>query len=450
MPVKLEDEADVSNCVANLIHAFSNGLNIFKKLREPRRKRKGRKEDQIANTAASEESQLSKSLKRGPLELAQTYDACYQQTGQKYAKGDAIAHASLAETLVKLNTGLVAIIASFLNHDQKGGKGQLCIDYKSLTNLSDASRKEALQSMTQLHQRLSQSQPQLQHPGILSCAQCGTMKHNECSARSSTWSPSKDKRKQTSSRQRVIGPTITRMPIRSSSSGQPQLVVVRPRPWSKPSRKGSSSHNCPSAKTPSPPSSSTYTSALASPLPLYMAEEAFEIESNGIIKGILGGPMPPLAGGGRRRKDSFSVHDARARTGPGDVHPSWCKYPYIAQEPLHPGSSERSESTASPRRPWTAQQKTRSPSPGSEKAVGRAPVSLAVRRRLDKVTPSWYTFASDSTKMGEIPQRNWTMPWDYEEAERLNNEAAATAMPLVVVDGKVGRKKGMFKWTRKS
>jgi hypothetical protein len=53
--------------------------------------------------------------------------------------------------------------------------------------------------------------------------------------------------------------------------------------------------------------------------------------------------------------------------------------------------------------------------------------------------------------LGEIPQRNWTTPWDYEEAERLNNEAAAAvyAVDPVAVDEKVGRKKGIFKWMRK-
>jgi hypothetical protein len=98
MAVKLDEkshkaeEAEVSNCVSNLIHAFSNGLNIFKRLRERRRKRKGRKETPVADAAASEEQQLSKSLKRGPQELAQTYDVCYQQTGQSFAKGDGKLH----------------------------------------------------------------------------------------------------------------------------------------------------------------------------------------------------------------------------------------------------------------------------------------------------------------------------------------------------------------------
>jgi hypothetical protein len=471
MAVKLEvkshvqkaEEAEVTNCVSNLIHAFSNGLNIFKKLREKRRKRKARKETKPIDAATSDEVQLSKSLKRGPQELAETYAACYSQTGRSFAKGDgklhleslqvgvtmltsqtAIAHASLAETLMRLNTGLVAIITSFLNHDQKGGKTPLTIDYKSLTNLSDASRREALQSMTQLYQRISQSQLQIQHIGPSSCASCGSKKHTDCSVRTSTSSSSsKDKKGHTRTRQRVAGPTITRMPIRSSS--QPQLVVVRP----KPSRKSSSSKHS-SSKTPSP-SSSAYTSPLTSPLPLYIAEEPFEVDTDGIITGVLGGGPVPLPGmTGRRRKDSFNVHDTQPSTW-SDPQPAAYKYPYVLQEHLHLPAPKLPTFTSTPRKAPSPPHKSATPSPRSERHPAPPPVSLPLRRRADKLTPTCYTFASDSTKLGEIPQRNWTMPWDYEEAERLNSEAVTTkyAAEPVVVDEKVGRKKGIFKWMRK-
>jgi hypothetical protein len=39
------------------------------------------------------------------------------------------------------------------------------------------------------------------------------------------------------------------------------------------------------------------------------------------------------------------------------------------------------------------------------------------------MTPSMYTFASDSTKLGEIPMRKWNVPFDYEGSERRNEEA---------------------------
>jgi hypothetical protein len=302
--------------------------------------------------------------------------------------------------------------------------------------------------MTQLYQRLSQSQLQLQLPQFVtsSCASCGSKKHVDCSRSSTASSSSKDKKKHTSSRQRVIGPTITRMPIRSSS--QPQLVVVRP----KPSRKGHSSSSS-SSKSQSP-STSAYTSPLASPLPLYIAEEPFEVETNGIIHGVLGGPTP-LAGNGRRRKDSFNVHDPRPATWP-DPNPVSYTYPYVVQEHLHLPVPKLPKFTSTPRVESSSQKKkTSSPPPQVQKHPSPPPVSLPLRRRIDKVTPSSYTFASDSTKLGEIPQRNWTTPWDYHEAERLNNEAAAVATATnyssvpVVVDEKVGKKKGIFKWMRK-
>lgn len=298
--------------------------------------------------------------------------------------------------------------------------------------------------MTQLYLRLSQSQLQLQNIGNSWCAICGSKQHTDCSKRSSsTSSSSKEKKKQTSSRQRVTGPTITRMPIRSSS--QPRLVVVRP----KPSRK-ISSHSPSSSKSHSP-SHSAYTSPLASPLPLYIAAEPFEIETNGIIRGVLGGPTPALAGHGRRRKDSFNVHDPRPATWP-DPHPSAYTYPYVVQEHLHLPAPKLPKFTPAPRRQSSPQQKPSSTPPRNEKHPSPPPVTLPVRRRIDKITPSSYTFASDSTKLGEIPQRSWTTPWDYEEAERLNAEAAATgypAAPVVTVDEKVGKKKGIFKWMRK-
>ncbi|KAF2827656.1 hypothetical protein CC86DRAFT_214515 [Ophiobolus disseminans] len=468
MAVKLDvakshkaEEAEVSSCVSNLIQAFANGLNVFKRLRERRRKRKARKENQPPDTANTDELQLSTSLRRGPQELAEKYDACYSQTGHSFAKGDAIAHASLAETLIKLNTGLVAIIASFLNHDQKGGKTPLNLDYKSLTSLSDASRREALHSMTQLYQRLSQSQLQLQYISTpSSCVKCGSRKHADCSARSSsTSSSSKDKKKHSTTRQRVTGPTITRMPLRSSN--HPQLVVVRP----KPSRKGSSSSNSSSSSKSHSPSTSTHTSPLASPLPLYIAEEPFEIETNGIIRGILGAPMPPLAGTGRRRKDSFN--DAHRPS----TWPEY-EYPYITQEHLHmpsyklpsfvPATPRKSSATPVPRTkptppPKPAQLSQKYPSRASTppapspKQQSPLPPAAVARRRMDKVTPSSYTFASDSTKLGEIPQRNWTTPWDYEEAERLNNEAAGPVPVVVEGRDKDGKKKGLLRrWRRGS
>lgn len=85
------DEAAVSGCISNIIQAFTNGLSVFKRLREKRRKRKARKGQrrQEADPRESAEMHLSRSLKRGPQELAGRYDEYAKSgIGQKFAKGD--------------------------------------------------------------------------------------------------------------------------------------------------------------------------------------------------------------------------------------------------------------------------------------------------------------------------------------------------------------------------
>lgn len=89
-PYKADAEGDVNKCVHNLIEAFTNGLNIFKRLRERRQKHKARKQSQAHEPINSAELQLSNSLRRGPQDLAERYEECYSQTGMgnRFARGD--------------------------------------------------------------------------------------------------------------------------------------------------------------------------------------------------------------------------------------------------------------------------------------------------------------------------------------------------------------------------
>jgi hypothetical protein len=83
------EEAEVSSCVAGIIEAFINGLDIFKRLRERRKKRKAKKENQASDSTNSAEKQLSKSLRKGPEEVAEKYAECYYSgMGSRFAKGD--------------------------------------------------------------------------------------------------------------------------------------------------------------------------------------------------------------------------------------------------------------------------------------------------------------------------------------------------------------------------
>ncbi|KAL6705282.1 hypothetical protein ACN47E_007092 [Coniothyrium glycines] len=427
-PRRAEADAEVSSCISNLIEAFTNGLNIFKRLRERRRKRTARKEQSVPTSSAEAEHRLSKSLRKGPEEIAQKYAECYHSNmGPRFAKGDSIAHASLAETLIKLNTGLVGIITTFLNHDHTVGKGQLKLDYKSLTNLSDASRREAVQSMTQLYHRLSQSQLHLSlyNMAHFPCARCGSPSHEDCSTKCT--GPAKEKKRSTQTRQKNSGTMVTRMPIKSSS--QPQLVVVRPKNTRKTSNSGSNSSSSSNRSSSTP----IHTSPLASPLPMYVPVDPFDLYPPGVIRGTMGTSTPTS-----RRVDSFDVS-----------RPSTWPHEYMAaSEHLHSPTPKLPSFTPAPKRPSPTEKKATPPAPPPpSKPNFLQPMSLPMRRRLDKVTPSSYTFASDSTKLGEIPQRNWTKPWDYEEAERLNAEAAVFGHPTVATttDEKSSKKKSRFK-----
>ena len=321
----------------------------------------------------------------------------------------AIAHASLAETLLKLNTGLVGIIASFLNQDRK----DLHLDYKSLTNLSDASRVEAIDTLNQLYQRLSQSNVALYQPN-LGCPHCGSLKHARCGAVSTRNTSTdrhsngkKPRKRQTggkaaSSRSHSNTSMIARVPGKSSS--QTQLVVMRPRNRGTTSSSSTSSSG---GSTRSPSTASTVvTTSCSSPLtsPNYTAINPFQYQAPFAPKA---GNFKPLAAPKRKPPP---IPSQRPQTWPHGK-------PDSSNAPTMPNLSITStpHQTSQP----SEKQQLVPPTPG----LALGPTSIP--RRLDKATPSAYSFASDSTKLGEIPMRKWTTPYDFEAMDRLNAEALA-------------------------
>jgi hypothetical protein len=83
-------QGDVSSCVSNLVQAFANSLDVFKRLRERRQKRKDRKH-QSSNqpeVASGDELQLSNALRRSPQDIQNCYEQHYGRAGERFAKGD--------------------------------------------------------------------------------------------------------------------------------------------------------------------------------------------------------------------------------------------------------------------------------------------------------------------------------------------------------------------------
>jgi hypothetical protein len=294
--------------------------------------------------------------------------------------------------LIKFNTGLVRIIATFLHQDSKSDDLQL--DYKSLTSLSDMSRREAVDSLNQLYQRLSQSQLQL---------------HRRPESKTDP-----ERKKRSSSRQRSQGPTVTRVSVKTSgSSKQTQLAMVRPRN----ARKGStSSSSTGSSKTPSTSVSSPYTTPPRSPpLPEYSPNDPFPPQKAPVVKNNSTASKKPM----------LSANTGRPTTWP---QPKVTK-PAPFTNTLPTSEEYFAMKSLPPHLPLPFSNATHS----------------VPRRRIDKHTPSTYTFASDSTKLGEIPQRNWTVPFNYEQAERLNAEAAVKGHPVTTAsaDQKTKTRKGL-------
>jgi hypothetical protein len=284
--------------------------------------------------------------------------------------------------------------------------------------------------MDQLYSRISRSQVNVYEFG--GCAQCGSMKHRKCSGgmkdpaakafadqvllkakeRQARGGVSKEKRRTegtraASSRSRSTTPIVTRVPVKSSKN-QTQLAVVRPRN----ARKETSS----SGSSTRSPSIAPLSSAPTSPLPQYAPVDPFSV------------PVAPTAKAtqtpGRRR--AGSMDEPRPTTWP-------VTRPDTAR-PLHIPTAQKAE----PRH--TAHRREKTPAPSSQ---------AVPKRRADKLTPSTYTFASDSTKLGEIPERNWAQPWNYAEAERLNTEAATTGYTLPGTEAAAKPKRGIFGFLRR-
>lgn len=347
---------------------------------------------------------------------------------------------------MRLNTGLVSIITTFLHHEQKGTQGHLKMNYKSLTDLSEASRRDALTSMNQLYQRLSQSQLQI-HPALR------TKTQQDCESTGNSSDSSKDTRKSTASRRRPSGSHVTRMPTKSSS--QPQLCMVRSKSRNtsrKESVSGNSSGTSKSVSKSSSPYASPFASPLQSPVPEYavldpMIHNRLDFKSAAHTRGAYADMSSPPSSHNRKRVDSLDA--ARPAAWPyAQPYDYFSFMPERLQEPTPklPEFASTSRKSSSPSSPKKAPPVPAKPTALSATTKTAAPaVAAPFKRRLDKVTPSSYTFASDSTKLGEIPETRWARPWDYEHAEMLNNLAAAAAKvrvpsPAVEEKGK-GREK---------
>ena len=212
------------------------------------------------------------------------------------------------------------------------------IDYRYLTSVSDISRQEALETLSQLSFRVSQSELRLRQE-LENEKQQKRQKSSDARARQKLPSP-KSASEVGSVKSSKKGQLVVRK-VHLKSASSPQLAMVRP----KPRRSGSSKS---------------------------------DVSVN--VKEVT--PSPPLP--------SSPVKHVRKDSGVSISPP----LPTLVELP-----------------------------------AGPVPAPQTQRRRQDKITPSMHTFASASTRLGEIPELKWSLPYDYEAMTRLNKEHGGRPWP---------------------
>ena len=138
---------EVAATVASIIAAFGSGMNVLKRVRV---KQKARKQDKQTAKITQDELRVQQSLLRGPQQIRAEYDKNVTRLGHRFEIGDAIAHDSLAHTLIVLNTGLVNILNHALSGDSKAHE----MSKRSLLGLSELAAADTINALGQLNKRL--------------------------------------------------------------------------------------------------------------------------------------------------------------------------------------------------------------------------------------------------------------------------------------------------------
>jgi hypothetical protein len=292
----------------------------------------------------------------------------------------ATAQNSLAEILLRLNAGLVGIIARFLDRDSKDG---LDLDYKSLTDLSEASRVQTIGVLRQLYQRLLSKKVPQALP----------------SARSSKERPkaNKSSRHASSKHTKIRHPTLARVLIENSSVPS-QIALVRPSENNKKHRPRSHSRTSSEPPQPhlrpSPAASVPNLSTPPAPPPPYFPSDPLPLQEQHSIK------QP------RHQRSGTSLHKPRAQLKhkPSAPLPSPLPSPLRNEQPPH----------------------------ATHPTQRKSPITLHDKRLRPETFYSIASARTGSTKLGEIPMHKWAEPWDYEAAEEANQKALASGWPIYV------------------
>ncbi|KAI9817740.1 MAG: hypothetical protein M1827_000859 [Pycnora praestabilis] len=482
---------EVAAVVTSIIAAFSSGIDIFRRVRgKPRTKNANNTEP-----AYEEELQLSRSLKRGPHQIRREYEQDLLSLGDRFASGDVVAQASLADTLLKLNTGLVNIISSFLSSDRDAVQ----LDLRSLTSLSESSRADTINTLGQLSRRLSQSSVILRSitNGCGRCGRYGSMDHDECIRTESQLGSKeahrgnrKKKKRRVAARTLPINatggplPSLIKAAAAVNKAQAPSSTMVRKGAWVRPKKipmtpsgssfvstsptstfstiSSTSTRSTASTALTTPMSSLASTpralsprdlspkrpfpagriqapqkSVLPTPINRNHMENVVTRRSSSPVRPVAvrpasprasSYPIPPKKSILPKPIPASSVPPFYANISLSSISPISIpirKKPCLPTPvpaplaPIHANSNPtifpevvKTHRTPSPSPIPSLSIPSLSPAPLPPPPVPPKPsnLSLSIPRRQAKETPSVFSFASDSTKLGEIPEHKWATP----------------------------------------
>lgn len=269
-------------------------------------------------------------------------------------------------------------------------------DYQALTQLSDRSRIDTCRTLRQLFKRMTQ-------PRRLPAVAPG-------GPESQLSSYPRRRRRSSTARTKVKGPMLARVVIENSSKPS-QIAIVKPSERRKKSSSSSSSELSKASSTPS------------TPPPEYAPEP----------------PPRPVA---------VRSHTAPAvpRTGKKTAQPPQTKEQRQAASST-PRLQTISQDFHACAPPYTCPLGTQAP-PLSYVSNPAAQSTSALPARRRKQTPTFYSMASDSTRLGEIPLHKWNQQPDFDAMSIMNREAMGRGWPAgdlgadSEVDRDGGRKRG--------
>lgn len=315
----------------------------------------------------------------------------------------AAAQTSLAEIILRLNTGLVGIITSFLNSDKKN----VDLDYRALTDLSERSRIETCHTLRQLCKRLTHTRRPL---AAITNGRNGADSRRQHAT--NDVKGGRKRRKEQISYTKVREPMLARVMIENSSRPS-EIAMVRPGERRKKSQSSSSSGSSSLSKAKSQTSTDLPNMA-STPPPEYAIEDI----SQPTPRRSHTSPEVPKP----HRKQSAANLGRRGEAPRPDVLRATRSTPKL-------------ESTLPPAVEYIP------PLPNQAQLSNPILPDALPRRR--KQTPTYYSVASDQTKIGEIPLHRWAEPYDFDQMSVLNREAYAAGWPLNQV-GNPGTKKKKF------